>query len=47
MIISQEQKIIKQIVVANEGMNGTKHSLYNKATLDGKGDRFFIVKIIQ
>jgi len=35
-----EQKIIKQIVVANEGMNGTKHFLYNEATLDGKEDRF-------
>src|SRR5215213_2407755 len=35
-----EQKIIKQIVVANEGMNGARHSLYNEATLDGKEDRF-------
>ncbi|CAJ0641737.1 13038_t:CDS:2 [Entrophospora sp. SA101] len=35
-----EQKIIKQIVVANEGMNGAKHPLYNEATLDGKEDRF-------
>jgi len=35
-----EQKIIKQIVVANEGMNGTKHFLYNEVTLDGKEDRF-------
>jgi DNA polymerase-3 subunit alpha (Gram-positive type) len=35
-----EQKIIKQILVANEGMNGSKHPLYNEATLDGKEDRF-------
>jgi len=35
-----EQKIIKQIVVANEGMNGARHPLYNEATLDGKEDRF-------
>ncbi|CAJ0747095.1 20018_t:CDS:2 [Entrophospora sp. SA101] len=35
-----EQKIIKQIIVANEGMNGARHSLYNEATLDGKEDRF-------
>jgi DNA polymerase-3 subunit alpha (Gram-positive type) len=35
-----EQKIIKQIVVVNEGMNGSRHSLYNEATLDGKEDRF-------
>ncbi|RHZ36056.1 PolC-type DNA polymerase III [endosymbiont GvMRE of Glomus versiforme] len=35
-----EQKIIKQIIVANEGMNGARHPLYNEATLDGKEDRF-------
>ena len=35
-----EQKIIKQIIVANEGMNGSRHPLYNEATLDGKEDRF-------
>jgi DNA polymerase III alpha chain len=35
-----EQKIIKQIIVANEGMNGSRHPLYNEATLDGKEDQF-------
>lgn len=35
-----EQKLIKEIIVANEGMNGSRHHLYNYATLDGKEDRF-------
>jgi len=35
-----EQKIIKEILVANEGMNGSKHNLYEIATLNGKEDRF-------
>ena len=35
-----KEKILKEIIVANEGMNGIRHSLYDKATLYGKEDRF-------
>lgn len=34
------EKILKEIIVANEGMNGSKHYLYNEATLEGKKDCF-------
>ena len=36
----KKEKILKEIIVANEGMNGVRHPLYDKATLDGKEDRF-------
>ena len=35
-----EQKILKEVLVANEGMNGVRHPLYREATLDGQEDRF-------
>src|SRR3954471_2800523 len=35
-----KEKILKEIIVANEGMNGFKHYLYGEATLETKEDRF-------
>ncbi|CAG8559807.1 7854_t:CDS:2 [Cetraspora pellucida] len=35
-----KERLLKEIIVANEGMNGTRHYLYNQATLDEKEDRF-------
>jgi DNA polymerase III alpha subunit (gram-positive type) len=35
-----KEKILKEIIVANEGMNGVKHNLYRSATLEGKEDKF-------
>jgi len=35
-----KEKILKEIVIANEGMNGIRHYLYNEATLESKEDRF-------
>ncbi|MCE8163032.1 MAG: PHP domain-containing protein [Candidatus Moeniiplasma glomeromycotorum] len=34
------EKLLKEIIIANEGMNGVRHYLYNEATLEGKEDRF-------
>ncbi|CAG8822121.1 10660_t:CDS:2, partial [Racocetra fulgida] len=36
----KKEKLLKQIIVANEGMNNTKHYLYYEATWEGKQDRF-------
>jgi len=35
-----KEKILKEIIVANEGMNGSRHYLFHQATLEGKEDRF-------
>ena len=35
-----KEKILKEIIVANEGINGTRHYLYNEATLEEKKDHF-------
>ncbi|CAI2175044.1 17943_t:CDS:2 [Funneliformis geosporum] len=35
-----KEKILKEIIIANEGMNGIRHQLYSEATLEGKEDRF-------
>jgi DNA polymerase III alpha subunit (gram-positive type) len=35
-----KERLLKEIIVANEGMNGSRHYLYNQATLDDKEDRF-------
>jgi DNA polymerase III subunit alpha, Gram-positive type len=35
-----KEKILKEIIVANEGMGGSRHYLFNQATLEGKEDRF-------
>ncbi|CAG8766055.1 24855_t:CDS:2, partial [Racocetra persica] len=31
-----KERLLKEIIVANEGMNGSRHYLYNQATLEGK-----------
>ena len=36
----KKEKLLKEIIVANEGMNGTKHYLYYEATGEGKKDSF-------
>ncbi|CAJ0919119.1 490_t:CDS:10 [Entrophospora sp. SA101] len=36
----KKEKILKEIIVANEGMNGVRHYLYSEATLEEKEDRF-------
>src|SRR3954468_5724854 len=36
----KKEKLLKEIIVANEGMNGTKHYLYHEATGEGKKDSF-------
>jgi DNA polymerase-3 subunit alpha (Gram-positive type) len=36
----RREKLLKEIIVANEGMNGSRHYLYNQATLEEKEDRF-------
>jgi DNA polymerase III alpha subunit (gram-positive type) len=36
----RKEKILKEIIIANEGMNGIRHQLYSEATLEGKEDRF-------
>jgi DNA polymerase-3 subunit alpha (Gram-positive type) len=38
-----KERLLKEIIVANEGMNGSRHYLYNQATLDDKEDRFFFL----
>ncbi|RHZ35291.1 exonuclease domain-containing protein [endosymbiont GvMRE of Glomus versiforme] len=35
-----KEKKLKEIVVANEGINGSRHYLYYEATREGKEDRF-------
>jgi DNA polymerase III alpha subunit (gram-positive type) len=35
-----KERLLKEIIVANEGMNGSRHYLYNQATLNDKEDRF-------
>ncbi|CAG8445126.1 18106_t:CDS:2 [Cetraspora pellucida] len=35
-----KERLLKEIIVANEGMNGSRHYLYNQATLEDKEDRF-------
>ncbi|CAG8437483.1 6955_t:CDS:2 [Ambispora leptoticha] len=35
-----KEKVLKEIIIANEGMNGVRHYLYSEATLEGKEDRF-------
>ncbi|MEG7978836.1 MAG: hypothetical protein NY202_02845 [Mollicutes bacterium UO1] len=35
-----KEKLLKEIIVANEGMNGSRHYLYSQATLEEKEDRF-------
>jgi DNA polymerase III alpha subunit (gram-positive type) len=35
-----KEKLLKEIIVANEGMNGIRHYLYSQATLENKEDRF-------
>src|SRR3954468_20270945 len=35
-----KEKVLKEIIVANEGMNGVRHYLYSEATLETKEDRF-------
>jgi len=35
-----KERLLKEIIVANEGMNGSRHYFYNQATLDDKEDRF-------
>lgn len=35
-----QEKILKEIIIANEGINGTRHSLYSEATSKGQQDRF-------
>src|SRR3954453_18293157 len=35
-----KEKLLKEIIVANEGMNGVRHYLYSEATLETKEDRF-------
>src|SRR5436189_5730026 len=37
---TSQERLLKEIIVANEGMNNSRHYLYNQATLDGKEDRF-------
>src|SRR3954467_12999310 len=37
---ASKERILKEIIVANEGMNGSRHYLYNQATLEDKEDRF-------
>ena len=36
----KKERLLKEIIVANEGMNGSRHYLYNQATLEDKEDRF-------
>ncbi|MCE8159113.1 MAG: PHP domain-containing protein [Candidatus Moeniiplasma glomeromycotorum] len=36
----KKEKLLKEIIVANEGMNGTKHYLYHEATGEGKKESF-------
>ena len=33
-----KERILKEIIVANEGMNGVRHYLYGEATLETKDD---------
>ncbi|CAG8621702.1 2543_t:CDS:2 [Ambispora gerdemannii] len=35
-----KEKLLKEIIVANEGINGSRHPLYSVATLEAKEDRF-------
>ena len=35
-----KERVLKEIIVANEGMNGSRHYFYNQATLEDKEDRF-------
>jgi DNA polymerase III subunit alpha, Gram-positive type len=35
-----KEKILKEIIIANEGMNGVRHHLHREATLEGKKDCF-------
>ena len=36
----RKEKLLKEIIVANEGMNGIRHYLYHEATGEGKKDSF-------
>ncbi|KLL02008.1 MAG: DNA polymerase III subunit alpha [Mycoplasmataceae bacterium RC_NB112A] len=36
----KNEKLLKEIIIANEGMNGVRHYLYEEATREGKEDRF-------
>ena len=36
----KKERLLKEIIIANEGMNGTKHYLYEEATGEGKKDSF-------
>src|SRR4051794_8799892 len=36
----KKEKILKEIIVANEGMGGSRHYLYSEATFEEKEDRF-------
>ncbi|WNE40930.1 MAG: DNA polymerase III PolC-type [Mycoplasmataceae bacterium] len=35
-----KERLLKEIIVANEGMNGNRHYLYSQATFEDKEDRF-------
>jgi DNA polymerase III alpha subunit (gram-positive type) len=36
----KRDKILRDILIANEGVNGLRHSLYREATMEGKFDNF-------
>ena len=36
----KKEKLLKEIIIANEGINGIKHYLYREATGEGKKDSF-------